>query len=103
MSDSKPPIRTSMENCSVDGCRAACLPCGRIAERMDISAGSGSAPARVTTSPTRSRSISGTSNNAAPSQILSTLVHEMVHGEQHHYGKPSRGGYHNKQWADWME
>lgn len=32
-------------------------------------------------------------------QSLSTLVHEMVHLWQHHHGKPSKGGYHNKQWA----
>jgi hypothetical protein len=32
-------------------------------------------------------------------QVLSTLVHEMVHLWQHHHGKPSRNGYHNKQWA----
>jgi predicted SprT family Zn-dependent metalloprotease len=36
-------------------------------------------------------------------EILSTLVHEMVHLQQHHFGKPSRANYHNKQWADWME
>lgn len=35
-------------------------------------------------------------------QSLSTLVHEMVHLWQHHFGKPSRNGYHNKQWADQM-
>src|SRR5215471_15544541 len=34
---------------------------------------------------------------------LSTLVHEMVHLEQHHFGKPSRRGYHNKEWAAWMD
>lgn len=34
---------------------------------------------------------------------LSTLVHEMVHLQQHHFGKPSRTGYHNKQWANMME
>lgn len=33
---------------------------------------------------------------------LSTLVHEMCHLEQHHFGKPSRTGYHNKEWADMM-
>lgn len=32
-------------------------------------------------------------------QSLSTLVHEMVHLWQHHFGKPSRTGYHNKEWA----
>jgi predicted SprT family Zn-dependent metalloprotease len=36
-------------------------------------------------------------------QILSTLVHEMVHLEQHHFGKPSRNCYHNKQWASFMD
>jgi len=35
--------------------------------------------------------------------ILSTLVHEMVHLQQHHFGQPSRGNYHNRQWANWME
>ena len=29
-------------------------------------------------------------------QILSTLVHEMKHLWQRHFGKPSRRGYHNK-------
>ncbi len=32
-------------------------------------------------------------------QSLSTLVHEMAHLWQHHFGKPSRTGYHNKEWA----
>lgn len=32
-------------------------------------------------------------------RTLSTLVHEMVHLWQHHFGKPSRSGYHNKEWA----
>lgn len=34
--------------------------------------------------------------------VLSTLVHEMVHLKQHHFGKAGRGRYHNRQWADWM-
>jgi predicted SprT family Zn-dependent metalloprotease len=34
--------------------------------------------------------------------VLSTVVHEMVHTEQHHFGKPGRAGYHNKQFAAWM-
>jgi predicted SprT family Zn-dependent metalloprotease len=33
---------------------------------------------------------------------LSTLVHEMTHLEQHHFGKPSRSGYHNREWAGLM-
>jgi len=36
-------------------------------------------------------------------QVLSTLVHEMAHLWQHHFGKPSRGGYHNKEWAARMD
>lgn len=35
--------------------------------------------------------------------ILSTLVHEMVHLHQHQYGKPGRGRYHNQEWAEQME
>jgi predicted SprT family Zn-dependent metalloprotease len=31
--------------------------------------------------------------------ILSTLVHEMCHCWQQHFGKPSCTGYHNTQWA----
>ena len=34
---------------------------------------------------------------------LSTLVHEMVHLWQQHFGKPSRNGYHNKEWAAKMD
>ena len=34
--------------------------------------------------------------------ILSILAHEMVHLEQHHTGKPGKGGYHNREWAAWM-
>lgn len=35
--------------------------------------------------------------------IISTLVHEMVHVWQEEHGHPSRGGYHNSEWADKME
>jgi predicted SprT family Zn-dependent metalloprotease len=34
--------------------------------------------------------------------ILSTLVHEMVHLQQQHFGTPSRAGYHNTEWAGMM-
>src|SRR6266487_575768 len=34
-----------------------------------------------------------------PTKVLATLVHEMAHLWQHHYGKPPRKGYHDKQWA----
>ncbi len=36
-------------------------------------------------------------------EILQTLVHEMVHIWQFHYGKAGRRGYHNKEWANKME
>lgn len=36
-------------------------------------------------------------------EIISTLLHEMTHLWQFHFGKPSRGGYHNKQWSARME
>lgn len=35
-------------------------------------------------------------------EVLSTLVHEMTHVEQQHFGAPSRAGYHNKEWAGLM-
>lgn len=35
-------------------------------------------------------------------ETLSTLVHEMAHLWQFHFGKPSRNGYHNAEWADKM-
>ena len=36
-------------------------------------------------------------------EVLSTLAHEMVHLWQHHFGKPSRSSYHNKEWAARMD
>lgn len=33
---------------------------------------------------------------------LSTLVHEMVHLQQKHFGRPPRRGYHNREWAGMM-
>lgn len=35
--------------------------------------------------------------------IMSTLAHEMSHLWQAHFGKPSRNGYHNKQWGEDMK
>ncbi|NOT67094.1 MAG: sprT domain-containing protein [Methylophilaceae bacterium] len=36
-------------------------------------------------------------------EIMQTLVHEMVHLWQYHFGTPGRGRYHNKEWGDKME
>jgi hypothetical protein len=35
-------------------------------------------------------------------EILSTLVHEQAHVWQETFGRPSRRGYHNREWADKM-
>jgi predicted SprT family Zn-dependent metalloprotease len=37
------------------------------------------------------------------SEVMQTLVHEMVHLWQAHHGKSGRRKYHNKQWAQAME
>jgi predicted SprT family Zn-dependent metalloprotease len=34
-----------------------------------------------------------------PNRVLATLVHEMAHLWQFHFGKSSRGRYHNREWA----
>ncbi|MEW8063271.1 MAG: SprT-like domain-containing protein [Candidatus Thiodiazotropha sp.] len=36
-------------------------------------------------------------------EVLATLAHEMVHLWQHHHGKPGRGRYHNREFADKMK
>lgn len=36
-------------------------------------------------------------------ECLATLVHEMCHVWQFHFGSPGRRGYHNKEWGDKME
>jgi predicted SprT family Zn-dependent metalloprotease len=36
-------------------------------------------------------------------EVLQTLVHEMTHLWQEHFGKPGRACYHNVQWAKKME
>ncbi len=35
--------------------------------------------------------------------VMSTLLHEMVHLWQFHFGTPGRRGYHNREWATKME
>jgi len=34
-----------------------------------------------------------------PTEVFSTLAHEMTHLWQHHFGTPPRTGYHNREWA----
>jgi len=36
-------------------------------------------------------------------EVFQTLVHEMVHLWQSHFGTPSRACYHNREWADKMQ
>jgi hypothetical protein len=36
-------------------------------------------------------------------EVLATLAHEMAHLWQHHFGKPGRGRYHNREWAEKMK
>lgn len=36
-------------------------------------------------------------------EIMQTIVHEMVHLWQYHFGTPGRGRYHNDEWANKME
>jgi predicted SprT family Zn-dependent metalloprotease len=36
-------------------------------------------------------------------EIMQTIVHEMVHLWQWHFGTPGRGRYHNDEWANKME
>jgi predicted SprT family Zn-dependent metalloprotease len=37
-----------------------------------------------------------------PKDTASTIAHEMTHLWQEHFGKPSRSGYHNQEWATAM-
>ncbi|MEP4192023.1 MAG: SprT-like domain-containing protein, partial [Sneathiella sp.] len=41
--------------------------------------------------------------NRSIEDVLSTLVHEMTHLEQHHFGKPARRGYHDRAWGELMK
>lgn len=36
-------------------------------------------------------------------ELFQTLVHEQCHMWQQEFGRPSRSGYHNREWADKME
>lgn len=36
-------------------------------------------------------------------EVLQTIVHEMAHLWQFHFGDPGRRAYHNQEWADKME
>lgn len=36
-------------------------------------------------------------------ECMQTLVHEMSHAWQHHWGNPGRARYHNREWAEKLE
>lgn len=36
-------------------------------------------------------------------EVAGVVVHEMAHQWQQHFGRPSRSGYHNAEWADRMD
>lgn len=38
-----------------------------------------------------------------PMHVMRTIVHEMAHAWQAHFGTPGRRNYHNKEWAEKME
>jgi predicted SprT family Zn-dependent metalloprotease len=42
-------------------------------------------------------------HNRPVKEVLATLAHEMAHLWQHHHGKPGRGRYHNREWAERMK
>ena len=39
----------------------------------------------------------------SPAEVLSTLAHEMVHHEQHMFGKPTKSNPHNREWVGMMQ
>jgi predicted SprT family Zn-dependent metalloprotease len=44
-----------------------------------------------------------TMRGRSETDVLSTLVHEMCHLEEQHFGKPPKGGYHGKAWGKMMK
>lgn len=42
-------------------------------------------------------------SNRSTKEVMGTLVHEMVHLWQAHFGKPGRSRYHNVEWGRFME
>lgn len=64
-------------------------------DRFGLRAGEGKVP-EIAINPQYLRSESVIST-------LATLAHEMTHLQQHVFGKPSRGGYHNREWAGLMK
>src|SRR5271166_2603727 len=38
-----------------------------------------------------------------PRDVCSTLVHEQCHAFVRHFGRPTRAGYHDRQWAELMK
>ena len=97
------PSRFSTRGFSTDGCPPVSSPCSGANRPTAISRAGASASKdgkevtdEIALNPSHFR-------DRSTEQSLSTLVHEMTHLEQHHFGKPSRAGYHNKQWAGMMK
>jgi hypothetical protein len=40
---------------------------------------------------------------SSKAQVISTVLHEMLHGVQHSSGKPGKGNYHNAEFIGWCE
>ena len=83
-------------------------PCLITLQRRDIRVYGYFSPSRFGSNRTKGKTIDEIALNPIHFQgkniaeVLQTLVHEMCHLWQFHLGKPSRPGYHNRQWADKM-
>ena len=82
---------------------AASLPCNAAPAPMDISRAIVLAHATATEQTDEIALNPAHLKERTTQETFSTLVHEMTHLEQHHFGQPSRNGYHNKQWAGLMK
>lgn len=87
-----------------DGCLPPCLMTfqrvaktfGYFSEQRFLSAENGEATDEIAINPQYLA-------NYPPLEAMQTLVHEMAHMWQYHFGTPSKRSYHNREWADKME
>lgn len=99
------PLSISTTRSSPAPCRPQSSPCSARAARGSFApnrfrsrgaaAGSLSAAHEIVLNP-------DTFGGRSDADVLSTLVHEMVHHRQACFGKPGRGAYHNQEWAGAM-